>query len=218
MNAPRKTPRAPCAPRPLKGAKSARKSPAKVPKPSTAEKVNDDSFLKSRAPDPLPIGASRKRSPARKRGAGVPAALIMRGIAESDGLAWRVVKFIRAHGFPDYSRNALSARFRLHPDLQAALDEAAQSLVSSAVDSLRAAVKAGEEWAVRQVLNSPRAADAGLGNTTARVDVAAVSASVVLDPIDQAQRLARLDKALATIRAAPAVDVPALPAPHDDDA
>lgn len=200
-------------PRP-RGSKRAEQSAGKQ---AGKRKVNSDSLFATGALDPLPIGARRTKHQSSKRGPGVPRALIMRGIAESDGLPWKVIRFIRAHGFPDYSRNAFSARMRLNPDLQAALEDAAHSLVSSAVDSLRAAVEAGEDWAVRQVLNSPRAVEAGLGNTTARVDVAAVSASVVLDPIDQAQRLARLDAALSTLRAVPAatvVDAPALPAPQ----
>ena len=67
--------------------------------------------------------------------------------------------------------------------------------VENHVQTLQQAVARGEEWAVRQVLNSPLAREIGLGNDN-RPQVAVAVGAAVLDPVDTAQRLARLDAAL----------------------
>jgi len=108
------------------------------------------------------------------------------------------------------------------------MDESYNQLGISALEALADAVENREEWAIKQVLNSPRAAQLQLGQPSARVNIDARSVSLgdskVFDSIDLEQRLKRLGDALcnpaisapiaAAIAAPEALPCPVLPC-HD---
>ena len=150
---------------------------------------------------PLPIGSQRPKGENGKHGYQVPNDLIIAALRRANGITFRALEYIRANGFPCYAHNDLRSRIAHNAELQAVIDESRMDICCDAVDALREAVRRGEDWAVRQVLNSPLASDLQLGQPAPKIAVDARSVSIgngsgVLDSIDLQQRLARLGTAL----------------------
>jgi hypothetical protein len=179
---------------------------------------------------PLPIGAQRPKGENGKHGYQVPNDLIIAALRRANGITFRALEYIRANGFPCYAHNDLRSRIAHNIEFQDVINESRMDICCDAVDALREAVRRGEDWAVRQVLNSPLANDLQLGQPSAKVAIDARSISVndsgVLDSIDLQQRLARLGTALQGLAGisgdggAPALPAPAaaLPCPAMDAA
>ena len=149
---------------------------------------------------PLPIGAQRPKGENGKHGYQVPNDLIVAALRRANGITFRALEYIRANGFPCYAHNDLRSRIAHNVEFQEVINESRMDICCDAVDALREAVRRGEDWAVRQVLNSPLANDLQLGQPSAKVAIDARSISVnnsgVFDSIDLQQRLARLGNAL----------------------
>lgn len=146
------------------------------------------------------IARTPAKKPNGKHGAVVPRALIEQAIRNADGLDCHALRIIREHGFPEYRKSAFQERVAHDAGLSEIREEARMRICAEAVSKLREAVTRGEEWAIKQVLNSPIAAHLGLGRPAAQVAVAADNVSVaVFDSEDLAARLSRLDAALAAM-------------------